>query len=293
VTISRRQFLAGSLAAGAGLVVSRSLRAGAAATDPNRFALLADTHVWEHRDGIHRGVKPAEHLSQAIREIAALDPHPAGAILCGDCVYLEGHAADYATLAELVRPLSTAGIPLHLLPGNHDNRENLWAAFPEAKPKKPLLPGRHVAIVETPHANWFLLDSLEKTNSTPGLLGKEQLAWLAKALDARAEKLALVMAHHDLGKAESLRDAADLMDVLVPRKQVKAYFFGHTHAWRVSARQNIHLVNLPACAWVFDSSQPYGWVDIRLEAGGAKLVLNTLDKTHPKSGDRAELKWRA
>ena len=30
---------------------------------------------------------------------------------------------------------------------------------------------RQVAVIETPHANWFVLDSLDQTNVTPGKLG--------------------------------------------------------------------------------------------------------------------------
>ena len=65
--ISRRRFLAGSLAAGAGLLLPRSA-AAEAKVDPNRWALLADTHVWERRDGAYRGVKPAENFLQARAE---------------------------------------------------------------------------------------------------------------------------------------------------------------------------------------------------------------------------------
>ena len=86
---------------------------------------------------------------------------------------------------------------MHLVLGNHDQRENFWAAFPEAKPALPAA-DRHAAVVETPLANWFLLDSLYKTNVTPGLLGAAQLQWLAKALDAHADKPALLVAHHNL-----------------------------------------------------------------------------------------------
>jgi 3',5'-cyclic-AMP phosphodiesterase len=311
--ITRRRFLAGSLAAGAGLLLPRPLRAAAPAADPNRWALLADTHIWEDREKLHNGVKPADHFVQVTREILALDPRPAGLLIAGDCVFLDGHAADYAVLADVVKPLRAAGIPLHFLLGNHDNRENFWAAFPEEKkgtvpicrngpegashkwglsPFSPLVPGRQVEIVETPHANWFLLDSLEKTHSTPGLLGKEQLGWLGKTLDARADKPALVVAHHTLDEVGGLKDSPALMKVLLPRKHVKAYIFGHSHIWHVSAKEGLHLVNLPAVAWVFDKSQPLGWVDMQLRAKGAQLVLNTLDKKHPKCGQRVDLKWR-
>jgi Icc protein len=297
--ISRRQFLAGSLAAGASLLVGRHVPAAEAQVpaDPNRWVLLADTHVWEHRDRDHRGVKPAENLRQVIGEILALQPRPAGIILAGDSVYLEGHAADYAVLADLVQPLRQAGIPFHVSLGNHDNRENFWQAFPEAKPKGELpVPQKHVTLLETPLANWFLLDSLDKTNSTPGVLGEAQLRWLAGALDARADKPALVVAHHNpdaKAKVEGLRDTDALFKVLGPRKQVKAYVFGHTHRFELSCMGGIHGLNVPATAWLFDNAQPRGWIDVKLAEKEATLTLHALDQKHPAHGQTATLTWRS
>jgi hypothetical protein len=63
--ISRRRFLAGSLAAGAGLVLPHRLAAAQREVDPNRFVLLADTHVREHTDREHSGVNPAVQFARA------------------------------------------------------------------------------------------------------------------------------------------------------------------------------------------------------------------------------------
>jgi 3',5'-cyclic-AMP phosphodiesterase len=290
--LTRRRFLAGSLAAGAGTLLDRSLCASEPTTDPNRWVLLADIHIWEQRDGAHRGAKPAVNFNAAVREITALDPRPAAVIVAGDCVYLNGHAADYSVLADLIKPIRAAGIPLHFALGNHDHRENFWAAFPETRPKRPAVADKYVSIIETARANWFLLDSLDKTRSTPGLLGKPQLAWLGKALETRAEKPALVLAHHYLSAPGGLHDSAELLKVVAEHKQVKAYFFGHSHAWSVTRKDDLQLVNLPATAWLFDPSQPRGWVDMTLRDGGASLVLNALDKKHPKHAQRTDLNWR-
>ncbi len=291
--ISRRQFLAGSLAAGAGLLLPDKADAAAAA-DPDRWALLADTHIWERRDGLYREVKPAENLAQARGEILALNPPPAAAIVAGDTAFLQGHAADYAVLLDLVKPIRTAGVPVHLALGNHDDRDNFHKAITAAEPKTAPSPvaGKCVAVLETPRVNWFLLDSLDKTNVTAGALGKAQLDWLAKALDARRTKPAIVLAHHYLFLPGGLDDTDDLLEVLVPRRQVKAYIFGHSHAWRHSTWEGIHLLNLPAVAWVFEKEQPHGWVDLTLSAAGAAVVLHAFDKKHPKNGERLELKWR-
>ena len=292
--ISRRQFLAGSLAAGAGLLLPGGACAAAAA-DPNRWALLADTYIWERREGVYRDVKPAENLAQARREILALNPPPAATIVAGDTAFLQGHPADYAVLLDLLNPIRTAGVPVHLALGNHNDRDNFRKAIATSEPKTAPSPvaDKHVAVLETPRANWFLLDSLDKTGVSEGLLGKAQLDWLAKALDARRSKPAIVLAHHYLFLPGGLDDTDALLEVLVPRRQVKAYIFGHSHAWRHTTWEGIHLLNLPAVAWVFEKSQPHGWVNLTLSAAGAAAVLHAFDKKHPKNGERLEMKWRS
>jgi hypothetical protein len=291
--VSRRRFLQGSLAAAAGLLLPCETWAAERPVDADRWVLLADTHVWEHRDGSRRGTKPADTLLQAVAEIVSLDPRPAGVILVGDTVYLEGHAADYAMFRRLVQPIREAGIPLHIALGNHDDRANFWTAFAELKsPHAPAFQ-HHVAVVETPRVNWFLLDSLDKTNSTPGLLGKPQLDWLAAALDARRGKPAILAAHHDLGTRQGLRDTAALLEVAAGRDEVRAYFYGHTHAWHVGKQRAMHLVNVPATAWLFDPRQPRGWLDVQFGDRGATLVLHALDKKHPKHAERVDLAWHA
>src|SRR5205085_4201559 len=97
-------------------------------------------------------------------------------------------------------------------------------------PAETPVAGRHVAVVRLPRANLFLLDSLDVTDGVPGRLGEGQLAWLARALDAAADRPALVVGHHDLmtapppadRKPSGLLDTEALLKVLEPRKQVKA-----------------------------------------------------------------------
>ncbi len=296
VPISRRQFLAGTLATGAGMLLPSSVWSAESSGDADRWALTADTHVWENRDQVRNGVKPAENLAKAARQIIAMKNRPAGLIVAGDCACMEGKPGDYGVLAEEVQPLCKAGVPVHFALGNHDHRKNFFAAFPKTVPEgKWPVPDRHISILETPHADIILLDSLEKTNYTPGRLGEPQLHWLAKALDARPDKPVLLVAHHhplSLGK-QGLLDIAALYKVIVPRKQVKVFFFGHSHRWQRAEHEGVHLVNLPATAWLFDKSQPRGWVEVRLKPRGATLVLHSLDPKHPKNGETVPLKWRS
>jgi 3',5'-cyclic AMP phosphodiesterase CpdA len=289
--ISRRSFLAGSLAAGTGILLGHDACGAERKTDPNRWVLISDTHIPAHREDAHNGTKPVENFAKTVGQVLALDPRPAGIIISGDLAFLTGQPSEYKMIRELYQPIRAAGIPLHLVLGNHDQRENFWAAFPEAK-SAPVAAERQASVVETPVANWFLMDSLYQTNVTPGLLGKEQLRWLAKALEARADKPALLVAHHNLDGLSGLQDAAYLLRSAVDHKQAKAYFYGHTHQWQVRREKGIHLVNVPATAWLFDPKEPRGWLDITLQKGGATVVMNALDKRHDKHGERRELKWR-
>ncbi len=290
--ISRRSFLAGSLAAGASALWGREALAVERKTDPNRWVFISDTHIGTHREDTRSGTKPAETFAKTVEQVLDLDPRTAGIVITGDLAFLTGQPSEYKLIRELYQPIREAGIPLHLVLGNHDRRDHFWAAFPEAKPTQPAV-DRQAAVVETPLANWFLMESLFKTNFTPGLLGKEQLQWLTKALDAHADKPALLMAHHNPEGLTGLQDAAALLQIAVAHKQVNAYIYGHTHQWRVHREKEIHLVNVPATAWLFDAQEPRGWLDINLQKTGATVVMNALDKKHAKHGERIELKWRA
>lgn len=295
--LSRREFLRRSVLAGAGLLTIPVLRAAAAA-DPDRWALLSDTHIAGDTTVVNRGVNMADHLRAVAAEVRALASAPAGVFVNGDCSLNHGPAEDYAAFAELLKPVTEAGLPLHLTLGNHDERETFWASLKGSRPATPLLASKHVSIVEGARVNWFLLDSLDVTDKTPGLLGDEQRAWLATALDTHAGKPALVMVHHnpvpaEAGKKAGLTDSEALLALVLPRRQVKAVFFGHTHVWNLTEQDGLHLVNLPAVAYNFKEGVLTGWTDCKLRDGGASLELRATDPGHPLHGQVSELTWRA
>lgn len=295
--ISRRQFLRRALAGGAALALSPQLLAATKRSDPNFWALLADVHIAADPDRIARGINMTRHLQAVAQELIALPRPPAGVMIAGDCAYNSGEAEDYGQLVKLLAPIRAAQMPVHLALGNHDHRERFWEVLKEEKAARRPLADRQVALLQTPRANWFILDSLEQTLQTPGLLGQAQLDWLAKALDANREKPALVLVHHNpgtLANVGGLKDTEALFEVIRPRKQVKAYIFGHTHAWQVSQDPSgIHLVNLPPVAYLFRESDPAGWVHATVERRGMRLELRCLDAAHKSHGQVVKLDWRA
>jgi 3',5'-cyclic AMP phosphodiesterase CpdA len=294
--ISRRQFLVRSLAGSAALALSPSLLADAKRSDPNSWALLADTHIAADRGLVARGINMTDHFVSVSRELVGLPKRPAGVFITGDCAYNSGETGDYRQMVDLLRPIREGQMPVHLALGNHDNRERFWEVLPAEKAAQQPVADRQVALLRAPRANWYVLDSLETTLSTPGLLGQAQLDWLARALDANPDKPALVLLHHNPGainKVGGLKDTEALFAVIRPRKQVKAYIFGHTHYWNVSQDESgIHLLNLPPVAYVFREGEPAGWVHATLERKGMRLELRCVDAAHKSHGQVVKLKWR-
>jgi len=293
---SRRSFLAG-MGAAAGWWMLPAWAGKNQKIDPNRFVLMADTHVSGDRNKEEHGCKPFDTFVQAMEEICALRPLPAGILIAGDCVYIKGLPEDYAQLRKLLAPVRAAGIPIGLALGNHDNRANFRAAFPEARPaRQPKGMDRQVARIKTPHADWYLLDSLHKTQYTPGRFGEAQLDWLAAELDRRPNTPALLMAHHYAGTPygeNGLEDAEAFFKIIDARPQVKAYIFGHSHKMAFFRRDSgIHLVNLPANAWLFNPEDPRGWVETQLSEEKALLTMRCLDHSDARHGQQTTLAWR-
>jgi Icc protein len=306
--VSRRRFLSGTLVGGLALLASRgrSWADSPPPVDPNRLALLSDIHVNAEPGTIIRGVNMADHLRQAVDQVlkgAAPGGLPSRAIVNGDCAHLDGKPGDYATIGRLVEPLAKAGVPVVMAPGNHDDRDQFLAAFPDAKDKPntvvEAVDHKHVVSFDAPRARVVVLDSLDVVNQTAGKLGEGQVDWLAKMLDASPDKTTLLFVHHHPEQHikhkdfPGVTDTPALMDVILKRKQVKALFYGHTHEWERFEFEGLHLVNLPTVSYVFGEGQPSAWVDCQLGQSGATLTLRCVKPNGATDGEKVELKWRS
>jgi len=296
--LSRREFLSRSAAVFASLTLaSRSW--GAEAVQSSTFALLSDTHIAADPDLIARDANMTANLRQAVGEVCALEQRPAGVIVSGDCAYLKGLPDDYANFANIVKPLAERELPLHLLTGNHDDRGPMADALAVLRPEDPQVQSRFVSVIESPHVNLFLLDSLTEVDVVTGELGDAQRTWLAHELDARQDKPAVIIGHHNLqftappeGKRfTGLADTTEFVELLQARAHVKAYIFGHTHNWSTTRHGNLHLINLPPVAYVFGEGRPNGWTQATFTPTGVTLELQTIDSAHPLCGEKKELTW--
>ncbi len=294
---SRRQFL---------FTVGATVAAGAGASSSHAFGndieddlvyLLNDTHIGEK----HPPDSPVpSHLRQVVEELVGLQRKPACVLVNGDLALKDGQPGDYRHLATLIQPLHEAKLDLHLTLGNHDHRETFYEVLREERPETPVVESRHISVVETRFANFFLLDSLKETMVTQGTIGEQQLAWLAKALDERTAKPAIIVTHHNprLGGDPNhfpggLIDSQELWSVLVKRPQVKAYIHGHIHDRSLAGHQGIYIINTPATSYVANPAlSTTGWTTARLTATGITLTTPTTDATHPWNGQTTIILWR-
>lgn len=290
---SRRNFIA-QMGAAAALAHSS---AGAAEVDENLIAILNDTHV----GGKHPATASIPtHLIDTVAWLVAQPKRPAAVVINGDLALNSGLPDDYTHFAKLIAPLHEAGIPVHLSMGNHDDRDVFYQVLTAEKPATAAVASKHVGVVQTARANLFLLDSLKARMVAQGLLGDEQLAWLAKALDTHANKPALVFAHHNprLGGEEKhfpggLEDSEPLWELLVARPQVKAYIHGHIHHRNFFHHRGIHILNTPATSYVSNPKESTtGWTMATLSATGGSFTTHTHLPEHEWNGAKVDLQWR-
>ena len=303
--IARRDFIKGSFVlSGASITASSFVAADSKFVrfDPNRIALLADTHIsadpkqsypgtkWPGslvKEDEHEWVNMADSLAQSAREVIDLNPRPANLIINGDCAMSRGTEAEYKELLRLLEPIRVAGITVHVTIGNHDKRENLWKLLPFLKKEQI---GIQAGVIELPNANLILLDSGRK-----GILGDQQLVWLAQQLDEWADKPALVFGHFNpypnrgVRPIKGMGDGSSLLKVLAKRKHARAYFYGHTHEWQQDQRDHLHLINQPAVSYYFGKGHAHGWVDMKLTEKSADLELHCINPKHKQQGDQRQI----
>lgn len=295
LTLHRRRFLE---VAGVGVLVCGPARSASGATEEDLICLLNDTHIGEKQ--------PADspvpsHLRQAVTSLVERPSKPACVIINGDLALKDGQEGDYRHLARLIQPLRDRGVQTHLTLGNHDHRETFYHVLSSERPEDPPLASKHLAVLETSHANFFLLDSLQQTMVTPGVVGEKQLSWLAASLDRLRSKPAIVVAHHNprlggdpLHFPGGLIDSQELWKVIGPRRWVKAYIHGHIHDRSYAEYQGIHILNTPATSYVADPAKSTtGWTTMRLTPQGATLRTHTTDPQHPWNGESKSLSWRS
>ena len=294
-TPSRRDFLR-TAALSAGAMLAAGACAGLPAKrrssgKPIRWALMADTHVTLDPKEIQHGVNIDDNFKKAVAQIIAALPE--GVIIAGDIARNEGKIDDYRMFQQLVEPIASR-MPLAVAFGNHDDRENFRKVITLSKDGAAApVKGKRVRVIESAGLRLVILDSLLSSKVTGGLLGKDQRDWLQKFLDQPDQRPTFLFFHHNMGDRDGcLLDGDRLLKIILPRKQVKAIFYGHSHVYAYAKIEDLHLINLPAVGYSFTDKEPLGWVDARLTAENGNFTLHAFASNTKDNGKTTSLVWR-
>ena len=287
--IDRRSFLKSSLGAVALSAAGRRL-AVADADATTRWALLSDIHIAADPGDTYRGFHPSANLTKVLGQVS--ETRFDGLLVNGDLARLQGKPADYARVAGYLEPLAQT-MPLAITLGNHDDRKNTRGAIVKMAGAAQAIERKLVTTVDAGPVQLILLDSLLATNVTPGQLGAAQRNWLASHVGTLGSKPAIVFVHHNLDPNDdnALVDAAALLDIVKSTHAVKAIFYGHTHAWKYSKLDELHLVNIPAVAFNFKDSEPVGWTEATFRPDGCTLKLHAIGGEMSPDGQVLRLRW--
>jgi 3',5'-cyclic AMP phosphodiesterase CpdA len=153
------------------------------------IAQLSDPHVKSPGQLLYDRIDTAGYLERAVAHVLRLDPRPDLVIMTGDLVD-GGKAEEYALLRRLLAPLP---MPVYVIPGNHDAREPLRAAFAD-KGFFPATGFLQYAVEDRP-VRLLALDTLVE-GKPYGELCEERLAWLDARLGEQRDKPVMLFMHH-------------------------------------------------------------------------------------------------
>ena len=157
---------------------------------PFLVAQLSDLHIKAAGRLSYRVVDTAGMLRDCIAHLLAQPQRPDVAVFTGDLTDF-GRPEEYAVLRELIAPLA---MPVYLVPGNHDEREALCAAFPDHAYLRQMSGFVQYAIDGHP-LRIVALDTLVPGEGR-GELCDVRLAWLDARLAEAPERPTLVLMHH-------------------------------------------------------------------------------------------------
>jgi Icc protein len=160
------------------------------------IAQISDTHIvpkgqnWKSLPE----TKVAERLHLIVHNLNQLNPKPDIVLHTGDAIDYGGIEA-YEHLQEILSPLT---MPFYIIPGNHDDREDMRTAFQH----KGYMPSNGFIqyVIDDHDVRLIALDTIVPME-TRGLICEDRMAWLKSILKQNTQKPTLILMHHPLLKS--------------------------------------------------------------------------------------------
>ena len=194
-----------------------------------RIAQISDLHIKPPGTLAYGKVDTAKALERCVAALNEFAPAP-------DFVVISGDLADAPSVEEydhLKRLLASLKFPFAGIPGNHDAREMMRAAFPDAPYAQPSGPLNQK--IEVGELDLLLLDS-SVPGKPHGELDTPTLQWLDATLASSSGRPALVFLHHPPFLTgiwhmdrQNLHNAAELAAIIQRHPRVQLVATGHVH----------------------------------------------------------------
>lgn len=194
---------------------------------------LSDTHILAPGHLLDKRVDTAAALRMAVQRVNSLQPAPLGVLLTGDLVDA-GSPESYQHLRQLLEPLT---VPVWLMPGNHDERASLRAAFPEHTYLQHVTRGGFIQYtIDLPGLRLVALDTVVP-GAAHGALCEHRLTWLEDTLAAAPDTPTLLAMHHPpflthIGHMDAmglLQGVEAFNEIVARHRQVERIVCGHIH----------------------------------------------------------------
>jgi 3',5'-cyclic AMP phosphodiesterase CpdA len=261
------------------------------------LAQLTDLHIREPGRLAYGRLDTAPFLRQAVASIGRLKQQPDAVVLTGDLTDF-GRADEYAHLADLLAPLP---MPVYLMPGNHDDRDQLRRSF-----------AAHTYLGTCDYVQYSVsigeiqliaLDSVEQGKSG-GRLCQKRLDWLEMQLHEHAGRPVVIALHHPpfqtlIGHMDRIglsEGAQALENLIAGHPQVERIICGHLHRTIYARFGRTVVSTAPSTAHQvcldLDQDAPSAWVmeppgfHLHAWSGAGRLVTHAaasgqFDGPHP------------
>ena len=199
------------------------------------IAQISDFHLKPNRALAYDTADTASALEKVVTHINQMDPLPDLVFATGDLA--DGGSQDSYRLAhDLLSPLRP---PLYIVPGNHDHKDNLAAAFPDHEYLSQRIEGTKGSyicyVLEDLPIRMIGLDTVTPGEHGGGL-GPGRLDWLNRKLGKRPAAPTMIFMHHPPFASgishmdtEPFHRRQEFRNLIEKHPQVERIACGHIH----------------------------------------------------------------
>lgn len=190
---------------------------------------LSDTHLRGDGKLAFRVADTKKALDECVNHLINLEQKPDVIVVTGDLA----DGGDWGAYQIFHAAFKTLGIPVYVLPGNHDKRDRILDIMPEFCPADKAIEPYLCYTVEGYPIRIVMLDTM-RPGKHMGFFDEPAQVWLDKTLSENMEKPTIVFTHHVPFKTameemdEPFENADKLADILKKYKNVRLSC-GHMH----------------------------------------------------------------